>query len=368
MTNKQVLIIGTGLIGSSLALCIKEVHPEIKILGFSNKESELVGAKSHHIIDDFSLNLEEVVAKADVIFFCTPVSVTLNLMEKISRFSLKKDVLLTDVGSTKKEILKKSEIFTKKGYTFIGGHPMAGSHKSGLLAADKDLFENAFYILVNEDKQQTKEIAELKELLKGTRAKFTELSANEHDQITGVLSHMPHIIASQLVEQAEELIQEIPASKKLAAGGFRDITRIASSDPKMWTDISMSNAEVLITEIDKWLANLGNLKDKLISKNSSEIFTFFEEAKKVRDDIPVHQEGTIPSFHDLYVNVPDYPGAIAEVTTILANERISLINIKIMETRDDIFGILCISFKSEKELMKAKHAVTSQTNYQVVEE
>lgn len=368
MENKQVLIIGVGLIGSSLALCIKEKHPNYRIIGYSQKEEELVGAKNHHLIDDFSLNLKEAAVQSDVIIFCTPVSVTLSLMAIMCQYPLKNDVILTDVGSTKQSILDQAKLFTDRGFIFIGGHPMAGSHKSGYLAADKDLFENAFYILVNEDVRNKEKVAELKNLLKGTRAKFTELTAKEHDQITGVLSHMPHLIASQLVEQAEELIKELPHSKALAAGGFRDITRIASSDPKMWADISVSNAPVLINEIDKWLNNLNHLKHKISSKDNQALLEFFKGAKEVRDNIPVHQEGSIPAFHDLYVNVPDCPGAIAEVTTILAKEKISLINIKIMETRDDIFGILCISFRNEKELNKAKEVVAQQTSYQVVKE
>ena len=361
---ENVLMIGIGLIGSSLALCIKETHPDIQINGFSQNEEELKGAKSQGIIDDYSIELKEAAEKADVIIFCTPVLVTLDLMEQVSHFDLKKEVILTDAGSTKEEILKKAEIFEGKQLTFIGGHPMAGSHKSGFLAADKDLFENAFYILVSNHKEHLKQIDFLKKLLVGTRAKFIELSAKEHDQITGVLSHMPHIIASQLVEQAEELIETIPESKKLAAGGFRDITRIASSDPKMWTDISLSNAPVLIEEIDKWVNNLSGLKENLIQMNDIALFEFFRRAKQVRDDIPVHKEGTIPGFHDLYVNVPDYPGAIAEVTGILAEAEISLINIKIMETRDDIFGILCISFKNEKDVERAKMAIMNNTSYQ----
>lgn len=363
MERKNVLIIGTGLIGSSIALCIKKAHENVLITGFSQTETELEGAKANGIIDEYSLDLKQLSEAADVIFFTTPVLVTLHLMELVSQFALKKEVIITDAGSTKVEVLAKSDVFTKKGFTFIGGHPMAGSHKSGFLAADKDLFENAFYIMVAQTKHAKERVAELTELLSDTRAKFIELSATEHDRITGVLSHMPHIIASQLVEQADELIQILPESKKLAAGGFRDITRIASSDPKMWADISVSNAPVLIDELDKWLENLSGLKEQLLKLDSEALFDFFTRAKSVRDDIPVHKEGSIPGFHDLYVNVPDYPGSIAEVTGVLSENSISLINIKIMETRDDIFGILCISFKNKKDLEKAQIAITKETSY-----
>lgn len=360
---KNVLMIGIGLIGSSIALCLKESNEDLRVTGFSLNQEELEGATSAQIIDDWEMDLQKASEAADVIFLCTPVSVTLKIMEEISSFNLKSDVLITDVGSTKKEIMNQSTLLTSKGCQFVGGHPMAGSHKSGFLAADKNLFENAYYILVPSSEKNKQSVADLHVLLRGTKAKFIQLTANEHDEMTGILSHTPHIIAAELVHQADQLIGDFPMAKKLAAGGFRDITRIASSDAKMWADISVSNQEVLVGELDKWLVSLGNLKRTIEEKNWQKLYDFFDLAKKIRDDIPVHKEGSIPAFHDLYVNVPDYPGAIAEVTGILAKEQISLINIKIMETRDDIFGILCISFKNEKELKQAQTVINQQTAY-----
>ena len=363
---KNILMIGIGLIGSSVALCLKEKNKELHIVGFSENMEELTGAYQHKIIDEYTQNFKEACEQADVIFFCTPVSITLSLMPKIARFNLKNNVLITDVGSTKGELRETANEVFKDKQDFIGGHPMAGSHKSGFMAADINLFENAYYILVANEGVSTEKITKLKSLLSLTKAKFIELEAFEHDKMTGILSHMPHIIASQLVTQADSLIDELPMAKKLAAGGFRDITRIASSDPKMWTDISISNRYILIEEIERWLSNLDKIKAKLAIGDREELYRFFEDAKKVRDEIPVHKEGVIPGFYDLYVNVPDYPGAIAEVTSILAKEKISLINIKIMETRDDIFGILCISFKNEKDLMQAKSVITIQSAYTCV--
>lgn len=360
---ENILIIGVGLIGASLARSIKAAHPDIFINGYSHDETEIVGAKDLGIIDDGGSCLKQGAEVADVIFFCTPVKVTLALMEEVNSFNLKSDVLLTDVGSTKQEILEQAQIFEKNNRVFIGGHPMAGSHKSGFLAADKDLFENAYYILVPINQNQQKEVVTLQFLLKGTHAKFIELTAKEHDEMTAVLSHMPHLLASQLVERAEELMILFPESRKLAAGGFRDITRIASSDPKMWTDISVSNSNILASEIDRWLVNLTELKKRIIDKNEQALFSFFKEAKNARDSIPVHKEGSIPGFHDIYVNVPDYPGAIAEVTAVLAEAKISLINIKIMETRDDIFGVLRISFKNERDATIAMDCLNKKTTY-----
>lgn len=363
---KKVAIVGVGLIGSSLALCIKKEFPKITLIGFSQDEAELKGAIETGIIDTYGLDLQDVVKEADVILLCTPVMVTLTLIETLSCLELKKEVIITDVCSTKQKIMAKSHLLENQNVTFIGGHPMAGSHKSGYLAADKELFENAYYVLVSENRKNEEKKTLLKKLLRGTASKFVELDALQHDKITGVLSHMPHLIAAQLVGQAKLLMTDMPEALHLAAGGFRDMTRIASSDPRMWTEISLSNPSVLVEEINQWTTSLSDLKEMLIHRDEAGLFQFFKGNKDVRDTIPVHKEGSIPSFHDLYLNVPDTPGAIAEVTGLLAHQKISLVNIKIMETRDDIFGVLCLSFKNEKDLDKAQNTIENQTDYEWV--
>lgn len=137
--------------------------------------------------------------------------------------------------------MEASTALRESGITFIGGHPMAGSHKSGVRAAKELLFENAYYLLTPTKDVAEDKVAELRTWLSGTNAKFLVLSPNEHDEITGMLSHLPHIVAAALVNQTQSFTEEHPAAFRLAAGGFRDITRVASSDPRMWTDISISN-------------------------------------------------------------------------------------------------------------------------------
>ncbi|EUJ38411.1 prephenate dehydrogenase [Listeria weihenstephanensis FSL R9-0317] len=193
---------------------------------------------------------------------------------------------------------------------------------------------------------------------------FLELSAQEHDNITGMLSHLPHIVAAALVNQTSDFTQEHPAAFRLAAGGFRDITRIASSDPTMWTDISLSNKETLRKLLSTWRDGMNDAIQMLENEDTKAIYQFFDTAKEFRDSLPVHQEGAIPSFYDLFVDVPDYPGVISEVTGFLAQEEISLINIKILETREDIMGILQITFQNEKDRERAKRCIEKHSYYQ----
>lgn len=358
MATKRIMIVGLGLIGASLAKCIKKEFPTDTIVGWDYSENTNLIAKKTGIVDEVPVSFSDGAIKADIIILATPVSISMNYLNELAHLPLKETVLVTDTGSTKKEIITLAKTMP---FDFVGGHPMAGSHKSGVTAANELLFENAYFIITND--LDVPRVDELTQLYKGTNAKYVELSSTEHDAITAMLSHLPHIIASGLVNQADVFNQLHPRAKQLAAGGFRDITRIASSDPKMWTDILMSNQETLIASINDWQEQMDEVKEWLITKNSQAIYAFFERAKETRDHLPIHQKGTIPAFYDLFIDVPDKPGIIAEVTTLLGQEKLSIINLKILETREDIIGVLQVSFKSDKDLLKAKTCIEEQTEY-----
>lgn len=355
--KQQVMMIGLGLIGASLALCIKQAHPAYHLIGWDSCENTLQEAKAQEIINEIPESFEAGVKKADVIVLAVPVKTAKSYLKKLQQIHLKNGVLVTDTGSTKQELVA----FAKDlSFDFIGGHPMAGSHKSGIQAADINLFENAYFIFTPEGNERLKE---LQVLFSGTRSKYVELSAADHDQITGMLSHLPHIIASGLVKQAKTFSKEYPNAEQLAAGGFRDITRIASSDPAMWTDILLSNQETLISQIKDWQEQMQLIKEWLETKQQDKIFAFFEEAKIARDRLPIHQNGAIPAFYDLFVDVPDKPGVIAEIAGLLGENKLSLVNIKILETREEIMGILQITFKTQQDLLAAKQLITQKTVY-----
>ncbi|MBP2099693.1 prephenate dehydrogenase [Enterococcus rivorum] len=360
MRNK-ILIVGLGLIGSSLALCIKKEHPATTIVGLDSKKESQDFALKRGMIDEIASSLKNNAPEADIILLCSPVKTMMKQLEELSKLQLKETTVISDVGSTKAVIIE--HVRELKLNNFVGGHPMAGSHKSGVTAADEDLFENAYYILTPVDSANRYAEKIIQQLLIGTRAKFVTLTASEHDAITGMLSHLPHIIAAGLVNQSKVFNLEHPRSRQLAAGGFRDITRIASSDPQMWTDILLSNKAPLLKLIDDWQQEMSEVSKWISQDNKEAIFQFFYEAKETRNQMPVHKEGAIPAFHDLFVDVPDVPGVIAQITGILGEARLSLINLKILETREDIYGILQLTFKNQGDLRKAKEIIEKQTDY-----
>ncbi|WP_207940581.1 prephenate dehydrogenase [Enterococcus sp. DIV2402] len=359
--KQNVLIIGLGLIGASLAIAIKKEHPDVQLIGWDYFEETRMIAKNQKIVDEIPTTFEEGALKADIILLAVPIKTSLTYLKELAKLPLKSTVLVTDAGSTKQEIMLLAE---QLPFDFIGGHPMAGSHKSGVSAADGNLFENAYYIFtVPQDEQVAKRVAELQELFQGARAKYVILTADEHDQITGMLSHLPHIIASGLVNQADVFNQLHPRAKQLAAGGFRDITRIASADPQMWTDILLSNREALLSLMITWQEQMTEISDWLKAGDRTKIFEFFENAKDTRDSLPVHSNGAIPAFYDLMVDVPDRPGVIAEITSILGQAELSVINIKILETREDIIGVLQLTFKNQGDLLAGKQCIEEKTDY-----
>lgn len=360
-----VFVIGLGLIGGSVALAIKNTHRDVRIYGYDINDNSAQLAKALGIIDDICDSVQSGAEQADLIILGTPVKQTVELLSELAQYSLKQNAIITDVGSTKTKVTKAAEQLKSSGATFIGGHPMAGSHKSGPAAAKVHLFENAFYLLTPSHQEEEKKLAELKAWLRGTKAKFVIVSPEMHDKLTGVISHFPHIIAAGLVHSARKATEQNELVSRLAAGGFRDTTRIASSSPEMWRDILLHNKDELLLLMDDWIEQMDDIKRQIEASDSESIFEFFSSAKTFRDDLPARSQGAIPAFYDLYVDVPDYPGVISEITGYLAQSRISITNIRILETREELYGVLVISFQSEEDRKAAEDCLAEHTNYGV---
>lgn len=361
--NRTVLIIGLGLIGGSLALGLKR-NADVSIIGFDADIHTVRTAKRIGVIDEMAIHTKDAAELADVIVFATPVNETIRLMHEMSNWQLKNDVIVTDTGSTKKEIMKAAEKLRELGITFIGGHPMAGSHKSGVEAARSHLFENAYYMLTPFPNENKKEAKILSDLLEVTKAKIVQVNAEEHDHMTAVVSHFPHLVAASLVHQLAGENEQFPFTKQLAAGGFRDLTRIASANPIMWRDITVQNRQELSNQLQVWTNEMINLQNLLLHADEKEIESYFSTAKQIRDDLPITAQGAMFTVYDLYVDVPDYAGVIAEVIGYLAKDNISITNLRIVETREDIFGILVISFQTMDDRARGVQCIANNTTFE----
>ncbi|GAF24323.1 LOW QUALITY PROTEIN: prephenate dehydrogenase [Bacillus sp. JCM 19047] len=363
MTN--IFIIGMGLIGGSLSLALKN-DSTFHRLGYDISEDETNMAHQLGLLMERVTRLQDGAERADVIIIATPVGVTIKIMEQLSTMALKKGVILTDVGSTKRTIVEQAERLLPS-VCFIGGHPMAGSHKSGVTAAQEHLFENAFYLLTPTAETSRDELISLKNILKLTKARFIELDAKRHDRLVGVVSHFPHIVAAGLVHQLEKMQATDDQVTALAAGGFKDITRIASASPIMWRDILVHNKEEMIRLMNEWQQDMDGIRELIENEDHESIYHFFAGARQVREGLPQKSRGAIPAFYDLYVDVPDHLGVVSDVTYVLAENKIHLTNIRILEAREDIMGVLRLSFRSEEDRTHAR-TVLMERHYQIYEQ
>src|SRR5690625_6447508 len=351
--KQKVLIAGLGLIGGSLAKAIKSSNDYI-VYGFDVHAETLQTAVNKNVVDQSFTNFKEAAANVDIIVLATPISETISLLQQLDTMPFDKEVIVTDVSSVKGSVLDAANQLTNEHIVFIGGHPMAGSHKSGIHAAKAHLFENAIYILTPTSSCANAKLDTLKKVLQHTNANFLILKSNENDEMTSVVSHFPHLISSSLVHQAKKWEKVHEYLPELVAGGFRDITRIASSNPKMWQDIFTHNGDKMSHLLQDWINEMVTLKEYLDKDNQKDMIDYLEQAKSYRDGLGEKTtRGALPSFYDVYVDIKDQPGAIASVVQLLATSEISLRNISILEIRDSVSGALRLSVTSHDDQLNA---------------
>lgn len=357
MTTK-IAIFGVGLIGGSLALCLKG-KPGLTVVGHSHRPESLKRIMERGVVDAATLSMEEAASDADFIFLCVPVGNLEEYLEKLNNLPLKPGCIITDVGSTKAAVAARAASLSRPGVHFIGGHPMAGSERSGVEAASTLLFENAYYVLTPSSDVPEEAYERLERLLAYTKAQIVRVDPVMHDEIVGAISHLPHIIAVALVNQVCDYNSSNGLYRMLAAGGFRDITRIASSDPVIWRDILFSNRQVLLHLLKDWNQEIGGFISLLEDQDGQGIEEAFQKANLFRGELPERRKGTITSLFDIYIDVPDHPGIIGQIATELGVRHINLSNMHIIESREDVPGVLRLSFRQEGEMERAKEHLQS---------
>ena len=246
---------------------------------------------------------DEQLYNCDYLFLCAPVEFNVEYMEKI-KASLGENCILTDVGSVKNVIHEKVTELGLEG-RFIGGHPMAGSERSGFSNSSDHLLENAYYIITPGGEVALEKISDFTELISSLGAIPLVITAEEHDFITAGVSHLPHIVASALVNLVNLLDNDAQYMKMIAAGGFRDITRIASSSPVMWEQICLENQKNISTVLDEFIRMLIQIRCSIDNKEADNIFDMFASSKDYRDSIDIIDNSLIPRSYVLYIDVAD---------------------------------------------------------------
>ncbi|WP_150271089.1 prephenate dehydrogenase [Paenibacillus tepidiphilus] len=362
MTTK-IAIFGVGLIGGSLALCFKGKEG-LTVVGHAHRPESAAKYLAREVVDQATLSIEEAAADADFIFLCVPVGMLEEYLLKLSTLPLKPGCIITDVGSTKASIAACARALDIPGVHFIGGHPMAGSERSGVEAASSLLFENAYYVLTPPPGVPEEAYAALQSLLLHTKAQIVRLEPERHDEIVGAISHLPHIIAVALVNQVHAYDNTDSLYSTLAAGGFRDITRIASSDPLIWRDILLNNRSVMLRLLQDWNEEVASFIRMLEKEDGEAIQEAFREANGFRSQLPERRKGMITPLFELHIDVPDHPGIIGRIATELGDQGINLSNMQIIESREDVPGIMRLSFRQEQDFERAKKLL-QQKDYTV---
>lgn len=361
MEKQTVLVAGLGLIGGSIAKAIPKEH---HVIGYDIDQSTLEYAAENLIINEIADNFEDAALKSDFIFLASPISSTIELLKRLDVLSFNHNVIISDACSVKGSILEVANQLVNSNITFIGGHPMAGSHKKGIWAAKSHLFENAIYVLSPTINATDEHVVKTKELLKHTLSRFVILTPEEHDEMTGVISHFPHLVASSLVHQAKKWQNKHHYLPELAAGGFRDITRIASSNPELWQDIFAHNQGKMSVLLNDWIEEMTTLKQMIELNEKKQLTSYLKEAKAYRDGLGERQKGALTPFYDIYVDIKDRAGAIANVVQLLADNEVSIQNIRILEIREGITGALRISLPTKEMQDKSLH-VLNKEGYEV---
>ena len=355
----KVSIIGLGLIGGSLAKALRRAHPKLHIAGMDFNANYLKAALDNSILNTASDCLNQVVENAQVIFLCTPVTNILSCIDDLASI-VKNGTILTDAGSTKLEIMEKAQKTLSSDTHFIGGHPMTGSEHSGYHSSVPHLFENAYYVLTPSPSISPDVLNLLISLVSSTGAIPIVMDANLHDNVVGSISHLPHILAASLVNTISGIHDPQQYRLKLAAGGFKDITRIASSNPEMWRDISLSNKKHLTALTGKLICELNSFRSLLDEGASDSIESYFRNAKEFRDKLKPSHIPSLPAYCDLYVDIEDRPGIIGKITTLLGEHGINIKNLRIIHSREDEpEGCLVISFANPESVVKSKIILTS---------
>ena len=294
---KKVSIIGFGLIGSSIAREIRKYKLSKIISACDISKSAQKEVKSLRLANEITSDVKTSVKNADLVFICSPLSTYKKIFLAINK-SANKDVIITDVGSSKLNVVQLAEKILSKNLCFVPGHPIAGTEESGPKSGFLNLFKNRWFIIT--PSKLTKKIQKIKieKIWKKFGSKVTSMSAQSHDNIMAITSHIPHLIAYNIVGTASRLEEKIKSEViKFSASGFRDFTRIASSDPTMWRDIVISNKKQILFMLKKFNKDLKNLEMAIRNENKNKLFTIFKNTRNIRKKIiQTGQDTKVPNF------------------------------------------------------------------------
>jgi prephenate dehydrogenase len=343
----EVGIVGLGLIGGSLAKAIKAANRHARVVAHDRDGDSLARAVADRVVDEAAWEPGEAFSRCAIVVLCTPVRVMPEIIRALMPH-LREDCVLMDAGSTKRDVM---DMAAQLGLTgrFVGGHPMAGSEKTGYGASRANLFENAWFVLTPFAQTPPALLETATRLVSLVGAMPLRMEADAHDRTTAFISHLPHVVATVLVNTVAEAEDPSGNLQRLAAGGFKDLTRIASASPALWTGISLSNREMLLEALRAVSAGLSGFRDALETGDDTRVQAVFAQGRDWRDSLSDTKGSRVPGYAEITVDVEDKPGIIARIAVMLARAEINIKNIGINNVREEDEGALLIRFETAAE-------------------
>ena len=361
MDRKIVTIIGLGLIGGSVAKALSARNSGYRVYAVEKREESIKQAVKEGTIADGSEVWTSDMDASSLVIICTPVGAAKQWLKFLAG-RVAPGCIISDVGSTKAEMTEFADSL-EGDFCFVGAHPMSGSEKSGYAAAREGLFENTYYVLTPSVKSAPWAVEDMTAFAKRLGAIPVEMSALAHDRAVAAVSHVPHILSAAMIHTADRMDEQNPIYH-LAAGGFRDVTRIAASDPVMWRDICLANKEQISKVTKILIEQLATFQKELEGGSAEQLQDFFAEAKQSRDRLPQKAVALMPRTFELVLDIPDRVGVIAEIAAVLGKAQINMKNIYVANSREFYGGVLVISLDSGADLRKAELSL-SQAGFEI---
>ncbi|HEY5532256.1 MAG TPA: prephenate dehydrogenase [Candidatus Anoxymicrobiaceae bacterium] len=345
---EKVAVIGTGLMGGSLAMALK-ASPAVGTVACYDSLSEVRDvARKLGIADEVCDRPQEAVAGAGLVFLATPTGSIAEAFSTITG-SLEVGTVVSDLGSAKQEITADIESRLPAGVNYIGGHPMSGSEQSGVESARPDLYRGAYFILTPTENTDAESFRMLHGVLTDLGARVISIDPETHDRAMATVSHVPHLLSLLLMDMASRQRDEIQGLFTVAAGGFRDMTRIAASNPDVWTDICSANRDFIVERLVDYRNRVDELVVLMESADTDALRELFENARRARGELSLKSGQELEQMYDVTLSVPDEPGVISKISTAVGAMGVNIEDIGIVHPLEGETGIMTLKILGKRQ-------------------
>ena len=333
----RVAVVGTGLIGGSVGLALVERH--FDVVGFDHDESRLARAKELGAVTEIAVTLADAVVGADLVIVAVPVgAIAATVVDALDAGA----AVVTDVGSVKAPVVAAVERERPDASArFVGGHPMAGSEQEGVDGADATLFVGSTWVLTPTSNTDERAYTLVLRVIRDLGADVITVTPAHHDELVALVSHVPQLAASTLMDVATANEDDRRTMLRLAAGGFRDMTRIAAGHPGIWPDILATNRDAVLAALDSYVAALLRAREIVASGSREDLLSLLERARAARRNLPIGVS-MATNLVELRVPVPDRPGVLAEVTTLAGRLGVNVVDVEIAHSLEGGRGVVVL--------------------------